>query len=161
METKWSYMSQQVADKNGWNFCMGHGGTGSASIHWISWNNLFRECSNPNASVRITNIELPWCNLKLASYQGGAMRPKKSRFLLHTPMFLVSHLVSQTSKALYYMWHTGVSSCCILGFPGVTSGLFPSATCDTNVTPGVTPRHWSMQQKATAFWPHGATYFVS
>ena len=93
--------------------------------------------------------------------QGGAITLKNSLFLLHTPMILVSHLVSQTSNAFYSMWHTGVSSCCILRFPGVTSGLFPSATCDTNVTPGVTPRHWSMQQKATAFWPHGATYFVS
>ena len=74
-----------------------------------------------------------------------------------TSCFLL-HLVSQTSKALYYI---DVSSCCVLGFPGITSDPSPFVTCDAIVTPGVTTRHWSMQQNVTALWPDGATYFDS
>ena len=70
---------------------------------------------------------------------GSAMRPKSSRFLLHTRMSLGSHLGSQMRKN------------CILQFLlGSQASYKKRQNCDPNVIPSVIPMNPSMQQLDTS-----------
>ena len=110
------------------------------------------QCSKWNCTVFNARVRFPQLSFQvLRDKIGSAMRPKGSRFLLHTRIHLVSHLVSHWCHRLQrgkgQMWHQEIRVCNNLTHRCVTCSTRPSWF----VTPSVTPRSLEYAIKRDCF----------
>ena len=107
-------------------------------------------------------LALPLTNHRGTSAdQGGAMR----QFFSRTDTFSLIYMTSKgrgryrkpplRMRVSMYVGHTGVSSCCILGFTwvhtGFTKGYSLHTVCEPNVNPSVNPSESEYATKSDCF----------